>query len=186
MKNLCLILTAILLSACSIQGLVEKTVPANVLEDHAAHIDKLLERDTARMVAAFDLDLEDTETQDKLEMILENVPTGDEIRRDYVGLNTSSSLSTSEGKSRNINLVSEVQTQTGFMTVTSDYTLDAQGECCIITNIYVQPFETSPMRETIETAKKVSKIIGIFFFITVLLILFLVIYLIRKKKKARA
>jgi len=182
MKHLYLTLSALILSACSIQGMVEKTVPENVLADHAAHIDKLLERDTTLIAKAFELDLEDPETQELIAEVLANVPKGDEIRRDYVGMNNSTSFSAGEGKSRQINLVSEIQTQSGFMTVTSDYSLDEKGECCRLTNIHVQSYETSPVRETLETFKKVAKIIGIIFLIAIFAIILIIVRVMRKKK----
>lgn len=182
MKYLLLALTAMLLSACSIQGMVEKAVPESVRADHAAHIDRLLERDTSRLENAFNLDPQNEETQAQLDSILDNVPEGGEIRRDYVGMNTASSFTTGEGKSRDINLVSEIQTQGGYMTVTTQYALDPQGECCRITNLNVEKFETSPVREALESVKRVAKIIGIIFLIGILALVF---FLVRRRKKKR-
>lgn len=180
MKYVLLTLSALLLSACSIQGMVEKAVPEDVRADHAAHIDRLLDRDTSRIENAFDLDTQNAETQAQLKAILDNVSEGDEIRRDYVGMNSASSFSTGEGKSRDINLVSEIQTQDGYMTVTTQYALDPQGECCRITNINVEKFETSPVREALESVKRVAKIIGIVFLLGVVALVF---FLVRRRNR---
>jgi len=161
MKYLTILFAAFALAACSIEGMVEKSVPENVRADHADHIDKLLARDTSLMEKAFDLDLENDETQSQIAAILEAIPDGKEIRRDYVGMNSSSRISVGEGQSRDINLVSEIQTEGGFLTVTSQYALDANGDCCALTNINVAGFESSPVRAGLEAAAKIGKMIGL-------------------------
>ncbi len=150
-----------------------------------AHIDRLLDRDTSRIERAFDLDVENEDTQAQLETILDNVSGGDEIRRDYVGVNSASSFSSSAGKTRDINLVSEIQTQDGYMTVTTQYALDSQGECCQITNINVVAYDSSPIREGLEAVKRVAKIVGLVFLLAIAaLIFFLVRRRGRKKRTA--
>ena len=186
MRLLFILCCAILLSACSIQGMVEKTVPENVRTDHTAHIDSLLARDSARIVEVFNLDIADETIQMKIEEILGQVPEGQEIRRDYVGMNSSSSISTSEGKTRDIEIVTEIQTQDGFMTVTGQYALDAKRECCALSNLVVKKFDESPMRKTWETAAKVGKIIGLFFLTLIALTVFLILRSNKKRARRRA
>ena len=180
MKYLISLCAAFALTACSIQGMVEKTVPEDVRSDHMAHIDKLLAKDMSRIERAFDLDVSDPETQKNINMILENIPDGKEIRRDYVGVNSAASVSVGEGKSRDINIVSEIQTEGGYMTVTGQYALGADGECCVMTNINVAKFDTSPVRQSLETVKKIAKIVGLTF---LLLIAGLVFFLVRRRRK---
>jgi len=180
MRYLFIFVTAFLLTACSIQGMVEKAVPENVRADHAAHIDSVLAKDTSRLETAFDLDTSDPEVQKNLQGLLENVSDGKEIRRDYVGMNTASSMSVGEGKTREINLVTEIQTEGGYMTVTGFYELDSNGDCCALTNFNVEKFDSSPVRAMWETTAKIGKIVGVIF---LLLIGGLVFFLVRRKRK---
>lgn len=180
MKYLIIPFVACALSACSIQGMVEKTVPEDVRSDHMAHIDRLLMKDMSRLERAFDLDMGDPETQKNVNVVLENIPDGKEIRRDYVGVNSSVSMDVGEGKSRDINLVSEIQTEGGYMTVTGQYSLAADGTCCVLTNINVAKSETSPVRESLDSFKKIAKIVGLTF---LLLIAGLVFFLVRRRRK---
>ena len=185
MRLIFILWSAIFLSACSIEGMVEKAVPENVRADHTSHIDDLLVKDTARIIDIFGLDMTDETVQKSLEDMLGQVPEGQEIRRDYVGMNSSSSLSTGEGKSRNIELVTEVQTQAGFMTVTSQYTLNDAGQCCALKNMVVKKYDQSPMRKTWETAAKIGKVFGILLLISLALILFFVIRASRKRARKK-
>ena len=189
MKLLALFIAAIILTACSTQEMIEKTAPENVRANHTAHINKLLERDTSLMESAFNLDMENEDTQKQIAVILENIPDGKEIRRDYVGFNSSSGLSTGEGKTRDISLTSEIQTEGGFMTVYSEYALDSNGECCALTNINVAKYETSPIRLGLEAAAKIGKIVGLVFLGLVIFLIGLVVFLVsrkRRRKKAAA
>ena len=180
MKYLVVLLAAFALTACSLEGMVEKAVPEDIRADHNAHVDSLLAKDTSRIEAAFDLDTSDSDVQRSLKGILDNVSGGKEIRRDYVGMNSASSFSSSEGKTRDINLVTEIQTEGGFMTVTGQYALGADGECCVLTNINAVKSETSPIRAGLEALKKGAKIAGI---IILLLIGGLVFFLVRRGRK---
>ena len=185
MRLIFILWSAILLSACSIEGMVEKAVPENIRADHASHIDSLLAKDSARIIDVFSLDVADETVQKSLEDMLGQVPEGQEIRRDYVGMNSSSSISSSEGKSRNIELVTEVQTQAGFMTVTSQYALNDAGQCCALKNMVVKKYDQSPMRKTWETAGKIGKIFGIVVLLSLALVIFLAIKANRKRDPQR-
>ncbi len=185
MRLIYLIIASIFLSACSIQGMVEKTVPEDVRADHNAHIDRLLAKDTSRIETAFKLDSNDPDVQQNLKGILDRVSNGKEIRRDYVGVNSATSISSGAGKSRDINLVTEIQTEGGFMTVTGQYALGADGVCCVLTNITVEKFESSPIRIVWETAAKIGKFVGLFFLGIVILTVLLVMRSNKKKRAAR-
>lgn len=186
MKYLSILFAALIFSACSMQGMVEKAVPENVIADHAAHVDRLLEKDTSRIETAFKLEAVDEASQKQLDQLLANVPDGAEIRRDYVGMNSAVAVNVGEGKTRDINLVSEVQTDAGFMLVTTQYALDGAGDCCMLTNINVEKFETSPMRETLETFARVGKIIGIIILLGILGLVFFLTRRSRRKKREKA
>ena len=183
MKQFLVLTIAIFMSGCSMENMVQKTVPADVVADHAAHIDHLLELDGARIIAAFDVDIDNAEAQARLDEILKNVPDGSEIRRDYVSMNSASKVSTGEGRSRDIELVTEVQTTDGFMLVASQYALDADGNCCQLTNLNVSAHETSPIRAGLETLLRVLKIFGL---VLLVFILGLTIFLIRRGRRKKA
>lgn len=183
MRYLQVLFAAFVLTACSIEGMVEKAVPEDVRADHMAHIDRILEKDMSRIEAAFDLDVSDPDIQKNLQGILDNVSDGEEIRRDYVGMNSASSISVGKGQTRDISLVTEIQTEGGYMTVTGQYALGADGNCCVLTNINVVKSDTSPMREGLEMFKKIAKIAGM---IILLLIGGLVFFLVRRKRKKAA
>jgi hypothetical protein len=185
MRVIYLIIASLFLSACSIQGMVEKTTPESVRADHTAHIDKLLAADSTRMQRAFDLDMADETVKANIATVFENVPGGEEIRRDYVGFESSSGFNTGEGKSRSISITTEVQTTEGFMTVQGLYGLDPDGECCALRNINVQKYESSPVRVMWETLGKVGKFAGLFLVGIIVLTVLLVMRSNKKKRAAR-
>lgn len=186
MRLFYLILASIFLSACSIQGMVEKSTPESVRADHAAHIDSLLAKDETRIVSAFDLDEEEESVQEQLSGVFDEVPGGKEIRRDYVGFQSSTSFGTSDGKSRDISITTEVQTTDGFMTVMGQYALDEKtGECCKLTNLNVQKYDSSPLRDTLESAGKIGRIIGFVFLALIFGLIALFVFLRRRKIKHR-
>jgi cbb3-type cytochrome oxidase subunit 3 len=102
-----------------------------------------------------------------------------------VGVNSATAISSGAGKSRDINLVTEIQTEGGFMTVTGQYALGADGVCCVLTNITVEKFESSPIRIVWETAAKIGKFVGLFFLGIVILTVLLVMRSNKKKRAAR-
>ena len=186
MRLFYLILAGIFLSACSIQGMVEKSTPESVRADHAAHIDSLLAKDKSRILSAFDLDEEEESVQEQLSGVFDEVPSGKEIRRDYVGFESSTSFGTSDGKSRDISITTEVQTTDGFMTVMGQYALNEKtGECCKLTNLNVQKYDSSPLRDTLESAGKIGRIIGFVFLALIFGLIALFVFLRRRKIKHR-
>jgi hypothetical protein len=184
LKYIGYVFCAIFLAACSMEGMVEKMVPEDVRADHAAHIDALLAGDDSRIRSAFkdDLDFESDAIMKQMESITAAVPEGKELRRDYVGVNSNASISTESGRSRDIDLISEVQTEAGFMLVTSKYGLDATGTCCRLMNINVESFDASPIRAGLETAMRVAKWVGLGVLLSIIL---LVAFLIRRSRKRR-
>jgi hypothetical protein len=184
LKYIGYVFCAILLAACSMEGMAEKMVPEDVRADHAAHIDALLAGDDSRIRSAFkdDLDFESDAIMKQMESITAAVPEGKELRRDYVGVNSNASISTESGRSRDIDLISEVQTEAGFMLVTSKYGLDATDTCCRLMNINVESFDTSPIRAGLETAMRVAKWVGLGVLLSIIL---LVTFLIRRSRKRR-
>ena len=176
MKYFYLIIATFILSACSIQGMVEKAVPENVRANHNAHIDTLLAKDKQKLIKLFEAGEGNQEATNKLTLVLENIPDGKEIRRDYVGMNSSSKFS-HEGNSRYIHLITEVETETGFMTVTSQYALDSDGTCCALTNINVVASETSPVRAALE----IARIVGIISLTLILGLIALAIFRSRRR-----
>jgi len=185
MRIIILIFMSICLSACSIQGMVEKTVPENVRVDHNAHIDQLLAKDKAQITRVFEFVIKGDDTDEKLVALFENVPEGKEIRRDYVGMNSSKGISSSEGKRHNISLVTEVQTHGGFMLVTSQYALSADGSCCALTELTAAASDSSPIRAALETAVKIGKLVGIIVLILILGLIAMTVLLLNRRGSGR-
>ncbi len=185
MHKLYVLICVIFLSACSMDGIVENSVPETVRADNTAHIDRLLAKDASRMAQAFNLDMEDGAIQKQIEGVLNNVPDGKEIRRDYVGVTTASSVALGEGKSRDITLVTEVQTSGGFMMVTSQYALAEDGTCCALSNINVKKSDTSPMREGLIMMGKIASFVGLFLVLMILGASGSLIFWQRRKKRKR-
>lgn len=183
-KTFSLLLAALILSACSMQGMAEKMVPANVLADHNAQIDALLNEDLSRLESAFAgaLDFETPETIAQMDQILAAVPGGAEVRRDYVGVESSAAISAANGKTRDIGLMTEVQTEDGFMLVSAQYGLAQDGSCCRLLGLNVKRHDSSPIRAGLASAAKVGKFIGLGF---LLLIGVLVFWLVRRQRKLR-
>ena len=183
----CLSIVALFLSACSMEGLADKMVPADVLADHNAHIDAMLAGDMSTVKAAFkdDVDLADPAIVQRFAEMKATIPDGPEIRRDYVGVSSSASASLGDGKSRDIALITEVQTEGGFLTVNSQYTLRSSGECCRLISVNVEKFETSPLREGMEMAGRVARTIGLVILCMMVLLVVLLVWRMRVLRRRR-
>jgi len=159
MRYICLTLFALILSACSMQEMVEKAVPENVRANHTAHIDEILSKNKTKMVEALNLDLENVNVQERLTDIFENIPSGEEIRRDYVGMESSSGFG--ENSATTIKLTTEIQTEDGFLTVTGLYK-SAHGEpCCTLIDMNAWASDSSPARKTWKLMGKIGRVFGI-------------------------
>lgn len=190
LRFLALTLFALLLSACSIEGMAEKMIPESVRLDAQKHVDALSNNDISLIISAFEADPEDESVKAQLDSITAQIIEGPEIRRDIVGANASKSFnaSTSEGaqSQTTYDLTYEIEKADGFMAITTTYNLNENGECCRITNINAQKFEASPYRAGLEAMKKGFKIAAIIIGVFLLLLVFFLVRRSRRKKATSA
>lgn len=167
-----------LLSACNMDKMAAKMVPAHILEKNEAVIENVLAANAEYFTEFGEEDMEKAKV-----FFEENTSKGKVLRQDFVGINTSTSLSTGEGKSKNIDLSVEVQTEEGFTVISTQYVLDKDGNCCALANVNAQKFESSPIRVGLEMTMKALKTVGIILLIGVL---GLVVFLMRRSKRKKA
>lgn len=173
----CLGVAVFLLSGCNMDKMAAKMVPANVLEKNAAVVENVLAAN-ADYFTEFNAD-----EMDKAKAFFEeNTSKGKVLRQDFVGVSTSTSIKAGEGKSKDIAIDVEVQTEDGFTLISTKYALDKNGNCCALANVNAQKFESSPIRAGLETTMKVLKAIGIILLIG---IIGLIIFLVRRSKRKK-
>ena len=176
-KTLFAIFTALILSACSINDMAEKMVPEHILEKNDAVIENVLSAN-----ADYFAEFKASEIEKAKVYFEENTSKGKMLRKDFVGVNTQTSISSGE-KSKNIDLTVEVQTQDGFTLISTKYTLDSSGECCTLRNVTTAKHETSPVRAGLETTMKILKAVGLIFLIG---LIGLIVFLVRRSKRKKA
>lgn len=176
-KTLFLIFTTLILSACSMNGMAEKMVPAHILKKNDAVIENVLSAN-----ADYFTEFDASEIEKAKVYFEENTSKGKMLRKDFVGVNTQTSISSGQ-KSKNIDLTVEVQTQDGFTLISTQYALDEGGECCALRNVTSAKHETSPVRAGLETTMKVLKAVGLIFLIG---LIGLIVFLVRRSKRKKA
>lgn len=186
-RFLVLILTALFLISCSIEGIAEKIIPEDVRLDAQVQVNAISNNDMSLIIETFDVDPEDEAVKAQLQSVKDQIIEGPEIRRDIVGANAKTSFSASLGEgsqSQTIYDISyEIEKAEGFMAVTAIYTLKEDGECCQLININTQKFESSPYRAGLEAMKTGLIIAG---GIIALLGLFLIVFLVRRSRSKKA
>ncbi len=187
MRHIFLLFTALMLAACSMENMANKMVPDDIRANTATHIDALAARDMSLVREAFNIAEDNVDAQKQIEILLSKIPEGTELQRDIVSVNTKSSVnySGSDGKqkSKTISLGYEVKMTEGFMLVTTRYGLDEQGECCMLMNIHVEDYETSPVLAGLQMMAKVMKIAGA---IILFGLLALTAFLLRRRRQKQA
>lgn len=165
------------LTACSMNGMAEKMVPEHILAKNDAVIENVL---AANADYFTEFNAEDAA---KAKVYFEeNTSKGKMLRKDFVGVNTQSSITAGEGKSKNIDLTVEVQTEQGFTLISTQYALDAEGNCCALRNVTSAKHDTSPIRAGLETTMKVLKAVGLIFLIG---LIGLIVFLTRRSKRKK-
>ena len=169
------------------ENMANKMVPDDIRANTATHIDALAARDMSLVREAFNIAEDNVDAQKQIEILLSKIPEGTELQRDIVSVNTKSSVnySGSDGKqkSKTISLGYEVKMTEGFMLVTTRYGLDEQGECCMLMNIHVEDYETSPVLAGLQMMAKVMKIAGA---IILFGLLALTAFLLRRRRQKQA
>lgn len=185
-RALLLILTATLLSACSMEAMSEKRVPADVRDAVNAQIDQLITGDTDFIFDAFPEDQDNPEFRAQVAQMVANVPDGPELSRDVVGVigSTEQAYSDTQGAIRRgtYNMAYELAFEDGYLLVQTASTLDEDGECCVLRAINATRSEASPMREDQVRRAKLFKFLGIFFLISTLATVIVIVIRVGGKK----
>lgn len=185
-RALLLILTATLLSACSMEAMSEKRVPADVRDAVNAQIDQLITGDTDFIFDAFPEDQDNPEFRAQVAQMVANVPDGAELSRDVVGVigSTEQAYSDTQGAIRRgtYNMAYELAFEDGYLLVQTASTLDEDGECCVLRAINATRSEASPMREDQVRRAKLFKFLGIFFLISTLATVIVIVIRVGGKK----
>lgn len=185
-RALLLILTATLLSACSMEAMSEKRVPADVRDAVNAQIDQLITGDTDFIFDAFPEDQDNPEFRAQVSQMVANVPDGAELSRDVVGVigSTEQAYSDTQGAIRRgtYNMAYELAFEDGYLLVQTASTLDEDGECCVLRAINATRSEASPMREDQVRRAKLFKFLGIFFLISTLATVIVIVIRVGGKK----
>jgi len=171
-------LTIGLLSSCNMNSMAEKMVPAHILEKNDAVIENVLVAN-----ANYFTEFDEAEFDKAKAYFEDNTSKGKVLRQDFVGINSSTGISTEEGKSRKIDLSVELQTEQGFTLISTQYRLDAEGKCCALVNVSAQKFESSPVRAGFETLMKVMKGVGVVLLIG---LVGLVVFLVRRSRRKKS
>ena len=180
-----LILAGILiLSACSIQEFAERTVPAHILEHSQKSVDAIMAGDPE----FFEFIKEKQKSPEKFEELFFEATAyksdGAELSRNIVSFETSSSISTQQGKLRNINISYELETEGGFTLIALSYGLNPEtSQCCVLYNLNVSGYESSPVLATMQALSKIAKIAGVVFLIVLVGV---IVFLIRHFRRRRA
>ncbi len=167
-----LLLTAALLSACSMEAMSEKRVPDDVRAEVNAQIDQLIAGDTDFIFDAFPEERDNPEFREQIERMAANVPNGEEISRDVVGVigSTEQTYSDTQGAVRRgtYNMAYELAFEDGYFLVQTAHTLTDDGDCCALRAINASRSDASPMREDQVRRARLFKFLALFLLITTL------------------
>ncbi|MGB3456657.1 MAG: hypothetical protein WBG08_12535 [Litorimonas sp.] len=175
MIRLLLPLCALVLSACSMQAMAEKRVPDDVRAHVDAQIDRLVAGDLQFVYDAFPDDVGNPELIAQVERMRGNVPAGEEVSRDIVGVmgSTEQAYSDSAGAVRRgtYNLAHELAFRTdagedAFLLIQTATTLDEAGECCVLRSINATRASESPMRDGQVSRARFFRLLAIVLLIT--------------------
>lgn len=175
-----LILSTLLLTACSMQAMSEKLIPADVRPVIEAQTDALLRGDTDFIFQAFPDERDNPAFREQITRMASNVPDGPVISKHIVGVQarTAQSYSETQGATRTgtYNLAQEVEFANGFLLIQTAHTLDDDGNCCLLRAINASRHDTSPMRADQRRRARLFKILGGLTLITTLgTIIFLIV-----------
>ncbi len=170
-----ILFAAVWLSACSMQAMAEKRVPDDVRAEVDMQIDRLIEKDTDFILAAFPDEQTNPEFRTQIMRMIDNVPEGDVIRRDIVGVQgrTDQAYSDTQGAVRSgvYNLAHEIAFDSGeFLLVQTAHTFTDTGECCQLRAINASRYEASPYRAQLVRQGQIMKFVGLFTLISTFLV----------------
>jgi hypothetical protein len=181
---------AVLLTACSMEAMSEKRVPPDVRAEVNAQIDQLVAGETQFIFDAFPDDQANPDFRAQVARMAANVPDGQELSRNVVGVigSTEQAYSDTQGAIRRgtYNLAYELAFEDGYLLVQTAHTLDADGKCCLLRAINATRSDSSPMLEDQAGRARLFKFLGLFFLISTLVtIIFIVIRIGGKKAREK-
>jgi len=172
------------------QAMSEKRVPADVRAEVNAQIDQLVAGDTAFIFDAFPDDRDNPEFRAQIARMTANVPEGEELSRDVVGVigSTEQAYSDTQGAVRRgtYNLAYELRFEDGYLLVQTAHTLTDDGECCALRAINATRSDASPMRDSQVRRARMFKFLGIFLIISTLATIVLLIIRVGGRKAREA
>lgn len=187
-KYLVLLVSAVILTACSMEKLANKILPEPVKSHATQAVEAVLSKDAAFFKSMQGEKMSDEDFEKAVEGMFAAVSDGAEIRRDIVSASSEVNASLGNGTNKAYSLIYEIQTDDGFTAISLDYVqAPKMSECCRLNNINVVKSDTSPYRQMLETMAKIMKIAGLVLLLGLgLLIFFLVRWSRRKKSRLQA
>ncbi|MEL6688409.1 MAG: hypothetical protein AAFP97_12415 [Pseudomonadota bacterium] len=184
-----LILSALFLSACSMQAMAEKRVPNDVRAHVDAQIDQLITGETQFILEAFPDDADNPDLLAQIARMEANVPEGAEQSRHIVGVmgSTEQAYNDTQGAIRRgtYNLAHELEFEDGYLLVQTATTLDSDGDCCVLRSINATRSDASPMRDGQVSRARLFRVLAILLAISSLATLvFLIIRIGGRKARA--
>ncbi|WP_298916760.1 hypothetical protein [uncultured Algimonas sp.] len=165
-------IAALFLSACSMEAVSEKRVPADVRADVNAKIDRLVAGDTQFILDAFPDDSGNPDLAAQIEQMRTNVPDAPELSRHVVGVmgSTQQAYSDTQGSVRTgtYNLAHELEFEDGYLLVQTATTLDADGTCCVLRAINATRFAASPQYEDQQRRGRLFRWLALFLVVSTL------------------
>ena len=160
-----ILFAALFLSACSMQAMAEKRVPEDVRQHVDAQIDQLIAGETGFILDAFPDDADNPELLTQIERMERNVPDGNELSRDIVGVmgSTEQAYNDTQGAVRRgtYNLAHELKFEDGYLLVQTATTLNADGKCCVLRSINATRSDVSPMRDGQVSRARLFRILAL-------------------------
>lgn len=179
-------------SGCNIGKTAEKFRPEAAEQFDDQVITALLERDNQFFMDQFAHTYDDPSIPEKaIANLFSFVPEGEESSRLLVGAgtNTSVNLNTEDGRTstRTWNTTYELKVGDKYLSVDNHYTTNDAGECCVLTNVNVNSYDTPQLAMQLEQMQKGANIvIGVLIAILVLIIGLIVFFVKRSKRKKAA
>jgi hypothetical protein len=169
------------------EEMAAKVIPEHILTHDRSVVEKVMAQD----ISVFDSFYVENDTRAREDFdasvrdVLSHISKGAILRTDLVGANSSTSISSGEGKTRTIISTYEVQTEQGFTSIELTYGLNSDESCCALTYINVKRPEIS-QREMIERAASMAKTIGLIVLASLLAIIGIIIFFVRRNKRKKA
>jgi hypothetical protein len=183
-KHLTVFAVTLFLASCSIQGIADKILPQQVQEHAQSVVDAGMSKNAAFFAPLKNEQMSDEEFAAAIENMFSYVSTGAEIRRDIVGASANVNSSLGKGTTKTYQITYEIQTEDGFTSIDLDYLQSPdQEECCMLTNVNISLYESSPHRVPMEKIAKYAKIFGLVFLLGLALLIF---FLVRRSRRKAA